>query len=163
MLFSLKKNSTNQENLDFMETYKPHNYEATHLRILLHGPVGAGKSSFINSVDSVLKGRITSQAPTDATSGSSFTIRVRCWLGLGLNNWFKTAFKFKCSFKPIVTTMLMGKIGSWITDHVIAFLITSNNIVFNPVSICNITYVRIISMNLQTSQSGTVQTIDINY
>ena len=67
-----------------METYKPHNYEATHLRILLHGPVGAGKSSFINSVDSVLKGRITSQAPTDATSGGSFTMRVRCLLWLQL-------------------------------------------------------------------------------
>ncbi|KAM8723686.1 interferon-induced protein 44-like isoform 2-T2 [Acanthopagrus schlegelii] len=71
--------NTNQENLDFMENYKPHNYEATHLRILLHGPVGAGKSSFINSVDSVLKGRITSQAPTDATSGGSFTMRYKTY------------------------------------------------------------------------------------
>ncbi|XP_073350749.1 interferon-induced protein 44-like isoform X1 [Pagrus major] len=70
---------TNQENLDFMDTYKPDNYEATHLRILLHGPVGAGKSSFINSVDSVFKGRLTSQAPTDATSGSSFTMRYKTY------------------------------------------------------------------------------------
>lgn len=59
--------------------------------------------------------------------------------------------------------MLMGKIASWITDHVIAFLIISNNIVFvYPVSSCNIIYVCIMSINLQTSQSGTVETIDIN-
>ncbi|XP_073350106.1 interferon-induced protein 44-like [Pagrus major] len=69
-----------QENLDFMNTYKPHNYEATHLRILLHGPVGAGKSSFINSVDSVLQGRVTSQAQTDATFGSSFTSQYNTFI-----------------------------------------------------------------------------------
>ncbi|XP_030262659.1 interferon-induced protein 44-like [Sparus aurata] len=68
---ALPKN--NKDNLDFMKWYKPRNSEASHLRILLHGPVGAGKSSFINSVDSVLQSRVTGRALTDATSGSSFT------------------------------------------------------------------------------------------
>ncbi|XP_051244169.1 interferon-induced protein 44-like isoform X2 [Dicentrarchus labrax] len=64
---------SNQENLDFVKSYRPQNKEVSHLRILLHGPVGAGKSGFINSVDSVFQGRITNRALTDATSGSSFT------------------------------------------------------------------------------------------
>ncbi|XP_036943618.1 interferon-induced protein 44-like [Acanthopagrus latus] len=68
---ALPKN--NQESLHFMKWYKPRNKEASHLRILLHGPVGAGKSSFINSVDSVLQSRVTGRALTDATSGGSFT------------------------------------------------------------------------------------------
>ncbi|XP_014023063.2 interferon-induced protein 44 isoform X1 [Salmo salar] len=43
------------------------------LRCLLHGPVGAGKSSFINSVNNVFQGRTTSGALVAATSGTSFT------------------------------------------------------------------------------------------
>ncbi|XP_059204103.1 interferon-induced protein 44-like [Centropristis striata] len=61
------------ENLTFVKTYQPRNKEVKHLRILLYGPIGAGKSSFINSVESVLQGRITVRALTDAVSGSSFT------------------------------------------------------------------------------------------
>ncbi|XP_051797485.1 interferon-induced protein 44-like, partial [Acanthochromis polyacanthus] len=64
------KNS--QENLEFLKSYQPGNVK--NLRILLHGPVGAGKSSFINSVDSVLQNRITAGRAVDAiTGGSSFT------------------------------------------------------------------------------------------
>ncbi|XP_073349689.1 interferon-induced protein 44-like [Pagrus major] len=62
-----------------MKWYKPRNNEASRLRILLHGPVGAGKSSFINSVESVLRGRVAVRAPTDATSGSSFTKQYKTY------------------------------------------------------------------------------------
>ncbi|XP_062391218.1 interferon-induced protein 44-like [Sardina pilchardus] len=43
------------------------------LRILVHGPVGAGKSSFINSIDSVFQGRMASMAIADAATDRSFT------------------------------------------------------------------------------------------
>ncbi|XP_073349688.1 interferon-induced protein 44-like [Pagrus major] len=62
-----------------MKWYKPRNNEASRLRILLHGPVGAGKSSFINSVESVLRGRVTITCPTDATSAISFTRQYKTY------------------------------------------------------------------------------------
>ncbi|XP_035772202.1 uncharacterized protein LOC118455981 [Neolamprologus brichardi] len=52
------ENPTDQH---FVENYKPR-AEEQNLRILLHGPVGAGKSSFINSVNSVLQKRIRCDA-----------------------------------------------------------------------------------------------------
>ncbi|KAK9534951.1 hypothetical protein VZT92_007364 [Zoarces viviparus] len=62
-----------QENLGFVKSYQPRNKDVKHLRILLHGPVGSGKSSFFNSVDTALKGRVSGRAATDAISGSSYT------------------------------------------------------------------------------------------
>uniref|UniRef100_UPI003AAE5442 interferon-induced protein 44-like n=1 Tax=Centroberyx gerrardi TaxID=166262 RepID=UPI003AAE5442 len=59
--------------LQYVKAYQPHNEEA-QVRILLHGPVGAGKSSFINSVNNVMQGRMTDAALVDAASaGHSFT------------------------------------------------------------------------------------------
>ncbi|XP_037605844.1 uncharacterized protein LOC119476544 isoform X2 [Sebastes umbrosus] len=60
--------------LQDVKNYKPQT-EGQQLRILLHGPVGAGKSSFINSVQSVLQGRMYTHALVDNTSGHSFTRR----------------------------------------------------------------------------------------
>ncbi|KAI9523326.1 hypothetical protein NQZ68_028350 [Dissostichus eleginoides] len=68
---------TNEENLDFMKSYHPRNKEVKNLRILVHGPVGAGKSSFINSVESTLRGRVTGRVMTDSISGESFTTKYK--------------------------------------------------------------------------------------
>lgn len=64
------------KNYTFLNSYKPGHPDVKNLRILLHGPVGAGKSSFINSVQSALRDRVAISAQTDATSGSSFTRKV---------------------------------------------------------------------------------------
>ncbi|XP_060883080.1 interferon-induced protein 44-like [Labrus mixtus] len=71
--------TSTEDNLNFMKSYQPRNKGIKHLRILLHGPVGAGKSSFINSVESALRGVVTNRALTDATSGSSFTLKYQTY------------------------------------------------------------------------------------
>ncbi|XP_074471662.1 interferon-induced protein 44-like [Sebastes fasciatus] len=58
--------------LQYVKDYKPQT-EGQQLRILLYGPVGAGKSSFINSVESILRGRMYAQALVDNTSAGCFT------------------------------------------------------------------------------------------
>ncbi|XP_035860510.1 interferon-induced protein 44-like [Sander lucioperca] len=64
------------EDLQYVKDYEPGNDDIKHLRILLYGPVGAGKSSFIKSVSNVLRGRMTTPALTSATtSDKSFTTR----------------------------------------------------------------------------------------
>ncbi|XP_049416467.1 interferon-induced protein 44-like isoform X1 [Epinephelus fuscoguttatus] len=68
-----------EEDLNFVKSFKPWNQDVSHLRILLYGPVGAGKSSFINSVDTALQGRIASRAPTDAISGRSYTTKYKTY------------------------------------------------------------------------------------
>lgn len=62
-----------------LNNFQPGNSEVETLRILLYGPVGAGKSSFINSVDSALQGRITTRALTDSGSGKCFTLQTKAY------------------------------------------------------------------------------------
>ncbi|KAL2100410.1 hypothetical protein ACEWY4_004804 [Coilia grayii] len=48
-----------------------------HLCILLHGPVGGGKSSFINSIDSVFQGQVSARALVATGAGASFTKKYK--------------------------------------------------------------------------------------
>ncbi|KAM7317806.1 hypothetical protein ACRRTK_022543 [Alexandromys fortis] len=56
--FDLLQNSL----LHALRTYQPYGDLVPQARILLLGPIGAGKSSFVNSVKSIFKGSITHQA-----------------------------------------------------------------------------------------------------
>lgn len=56
-----------------ISSYKPSCTEAA--RVLLLGPVGSGKSSFISSVQSVFNGRVTNRAMVGSFS-TSFTKKV---------------------------------------------------------------------------------------
>uniref|UniRef100_UPI0037E769F0 interferon-induced protein 44-like n=1 Tax=Semicossyphus pulcher TaxID=241346 RepID=UPI0037E769F0 len=89
---------SSQENLNYIKNFQPRNKEVKHLRILLHGPVGAGKSSFVNSAESALRGRVTNRALTDATSGSSFTLKYKTY----------KIEKDQQSFYPLVFNDIMG-------------------------------------------------------
>ncbi|XP_048103688.1 interferon-induced protein 44-like isoform X2 [Alosa alosa] len=63
--------------IDHLRNFKISQPKIEHLRILVHGPVGAGKSSFINSIDSIFQGRMTSAAQVETSAGKSFTKRYK--------------------------------------------------------------------------------------
>ncbi|XP_055362622.1 interferon-induced protein 44-like [Betta splendens] len=62
--------------LQYVNNYTPF-AEAQQLRILLHGAAGSGKSSFIDSVQSTLRGRMCVEALVDNHSEYCFTKQVR--------------------------------------------------------------------------------------
>ncbi|XP_056432727.1 interferon-induced protein 44-like isoform X2 [Gadus chalcogrammus] len=55
-----------KDELQWLESFRPQSDNVKHLRVLLCGPAGSGKSSFINSVDSICQNRIT--GPADANN-----------------------------------------------------------------------------------------------
>ncbi|XP_034002112.1 interferon-induced protein 44-like isoform X9 [Trematomus bernacchii] len=59
-----------------ISSYRPSCHEGTQARVLLLGPVGSGKSSFISSVQSVFNGRVTNRAMV-GTSSTSFTKKLQ--------------------------------------------------------------------------------------
>ncbi|XP_041862683.1 interferon-induced protein 44-like [Melanotaenia boesemani] len=59
-------------------TYKPTVSSVAQARVLLIGPVGAGKSSFFNSINSVFRGHVTSQA-ISGSSATSLTTQFRTY------------------------------------------------------------------------------------
>ncbi|XP_053532162.1 interferon-induced protein 44-like isoform X2 [Ictalurus punctatus] len=56
-----------------------HHAEITHLRILVHGAVDAGKSSFINSANSVFQHRVTDRAGEAASASKSYTKQYKSY------------------------------------------------------------------------------------
>ncbi|XP_044221332.1 interferon-induced protein 44-like [Thunnus albacares] len=66
----------NERDLQYVQEYKPENEEVKHIRVLLYGLAGSGKSSFINSVSNVLRRRMSIPAAASAiTSDKSFTTK----------------------------------------------------------------------------------------
>ncbi|XP_006808417.1 interferon-induced protein 44-like [Neolamprologus brichardi] len=67
-----------KELIEYIKSYKPTVSSVTQPRVLLIGPVGAGKSSFFNSVSSVFRGHVTSQA-ISGSSSTSLTTQFRSY------------------------------------------------------------------------------------
>ncbi|XP_056303846.1 interferon-induced protein 44-like isoform X1 [Danio aesculapii] len=66
------------ELIKMIRNYKPLPTSVSRVRILMIGPVGAGKSSFFNSVNSIFMGRITSKAMS-GSAGTSLTTQFRTY------------------------------------------------------------------------------------
>ncbi|XP_042283128.1 interferon-induced protein 44-like isoform X1 [Thunnus maccoyii] len=90
----------NETDLQYVENYSPAKGKVKHLRVLLYGPVGAGKSSFINSVSNVLRRRMSiPAAASSTTSDKSFTKKYETHeIRRGTSN----------SFYPIIFNDIMG-------------------------------------------------------
>ncbi|XP_054469972.1 interferon-induced protein 44-like [Anoplopoma fimbria] len=67
-----------QQLMKAIQSYKPEIKTVQQARVLLVGPVGAGKSTFFNSVNSVFRGNMTSQAIA-GTAGRSVTTQFRTY------------------------------------------------------------------------------------
>ncbi|KAG1945737.1 interferon-induced protein 44-like [Pimephales promelas] len=66
------------ELMKMIRNYKPLMTSVSRVRILMIGPVGAGKSSFFNSINSVFMGRMTSKAMS-GSAGTSLTTQFRTY------------------------------------------------------------------------------------
>ncbi|XP_056112412.1 interferon-induced protein 44-like [Rhinichthys klamathensis goyatoka] len=66
------------ELMKMIRNYKPMMTSVSRVRILMIGPVGAGKSSFFNSINSVFMGRMTSKAMS-GSAGTSLTTQFRTY------------------------------------------------------------------------------------
>ncbi|XP_055062645.2 interferon-induced protein 44-like [Misgurnus anguillicaudatus] len=57
-----------------LESFSVRNTDVRNVRILLAGQIGAGKSSFINSVNSAFQGEIINEALAGSTFGAGFSL-----------------------------------------------------------------------------------------
>ncbi|XP_076580974.1 interferon-induced protein 44-like [Chaetodon auriga] len=72
------ENEKRMELMESIKSYKPTINSVSQVRVLLIGPVGAGKSSFFNSINSVFRGHVTSQAIAGC-SATSLTTQFRTY------------------------------------------------------------------------------------
>lgn len=63
--------------MEKLSSYTPSSRDVPQARVLLLGPVGSGKSSFISSVQSVFDGRVTTRAMVGHGASSSFTRKLQ--------------------------------------------------------------------------------------
>ncbi|XP_051767684.1 interferon-induced protein 44-like [Ctenopharyngodon idella] len=126
---SINWSEDGQNLLTTVTDFQPGNAEVNPLRILLHGPVGAGKSSFFNSVNNALQGRISTRALANSSLNSDKTFTLECKI-------YKVKNDRAGSFFPFTFTDIAGmdkQIGIK-TEDIIQLLKghISDGYIFNP-------------------------------
>ena len=88
----------------------PQEVKLRHANILLLGPVGAGKSSFFNTISSVFRGHVTRQANCGSAE-KSITSKVTAFLDLLLIQRLME----KCSFEHLQNVSIKKylKLATW--------------------------------------------------
>lgn len=78
MVYLWNSEDNKSQMLKTLKDFKPSTEESSEIRILLHGPIGAGKSSLINSINTVLQGQTTADALANSSEclGNSFSVKV---------------------------------------------------------------------------------------
>ncbi|XP_026054640.1 interferon-induced protein 44-like [Carassius auratus] len=66
------------ELMEMIRNFKPLVTSVSRFRILMIGPVGAGKSSFFNSINSIFTGHVTNKAMS-GSAGTSLTVQFRTY------------------------------------------------------------------------------------
>uniref|UniRef100_A0A8C1Q133 TLDc domain-containing protein n=1 Tax=Cyprinus carpio TaxID=7962 RepID=A0A8C1Q133_CYPCA len=66
------------ELMEIIRNHKPLMTSVSPVRILMIGPVGAGKSSFFNSINSIFTGHVTNKAMS-GSAGTSLTVQFRTY------------------------------------------------------------------------------------
>ncbi|XP_026054140.1 interferon-induced protein 44-like [Carassius auratus] len=66
------------ELMEIIRNHKPLMRSVSRVRILMIGPVGAGKSSFFNSINSIFTGHVTNKAMS-GSAGTSLTVQFRTY------------------------------------------------------------------------------------
>ncbi|XP_073722331.1 interferon-induced protein 44-like [Misgurnus anguillicaudatus] len=69
--------SQKKELIQKLEKFSVNNPDVRNVRILLAGQIGAGKSSFINSINSAFQGEIINEAIAGATAGMSHSLTAK--------------------------------------------------------------------------------------
>ncbi|XDV14630.1 hypothetical protein PO909_014852, partial [Leuciscus waleckii] len=116
--------------LTTINNFQPGNEEVNTLRILLHGPQGAGKSSLFNSVDTVLQGHITTRALANSADNIEKSFTLEC-------KTYKVRKDRAGSFFPFTFTDIAGmhNVGIGIQSEDIIQLLNgcvSDGYTFNP-------------------------------
>ncbi|XP_026150834.1 interferon-induced protein 44-like [Mastacembelus armatus] len=120
------------KDLQYVKNYQPQTKAVSHVRVLLYGPVGAGKSSFISSVTSVLRGRMANVALVGANNADqSITKHYKT---------HKIKKEVRGNFYPFVFNDIMGleeKTGQGVSVEDIKLALkghVKDGYKFNPVS-----------------------------
>ncbi|XP_036413173.1 interferon-induced protein 44-like [Colossoma macropomum] len=119
-----------QQMLRKLKEFQPSMPDVNQLKILLHGPIGTGKSSFINSVNTALQGRNIAAALVDSATGKSFTskFKIHRLKKDGPGSYYPFVFSDIMGLEP-------GSSEGVHTDDIISILEgrVRNGYIFNPV------------------------------